>query len=112
MMTVRAKGLFTIAALCLVVFIAVGATTAGEPGLEWERRLIVWLRSAADPAQWSRLAYLARDLTALGGRTLLLLWVLGAAALLWAGRVRHGALFVLASGTTGLGLAVHRGWLR
>jgi len=105
MTTLRTSGLVLISLICLAFFLVLAMGTAGKGGLEWEQGLIVWLRSTADPVQWPVLAYLARDLTAIGGRTLLLLWLLGVGAVLWAAGLHRAAMLVQAAGFTGLGLA-------
>lgn len=103
----EASGLATIgllgAALWLFISIA-GEVLEGETGA-WDRRVLLALRSAADPAlPWGPawVQEMARDLTALGGVAVLTLITLAAVGYLLLARKRHAAVAVFAAVAGGL----------
>jgi undecaprenyl-diphosphatase len=105
--TVEASALAAIgligASLWLFISIA-GAVVEGET-TAWDRRLLLALRSAADPATpWGPpwVQEMARDVTALGGVTVLTLMTLAVIGYLLLAGKRNAAIAVLAAVAGGL----------
>ena len=104
---IEASALATIGLLgaLLWLFISIaGEVQEGETGA-WDRRLLLALRSAADPAvPWGPawVQEMARDFTALGGVAVLTLMTLAVTGYLLLARKRHAAVAVLVAVAGGL----------